>query len=173
MKKYLSILVLASLLLMSLVSCSIEARRPYSGDLTIEVTGLPDKVKAVALFCNINDWKPDDINGSVYIQEVKGGKVSFTPDKVEGLQGYMYSEQLQCQFVPMTDPSTKLDGSWWSKAISGSSEYSNAKNNLVYEFASKGADDPMTLSLDVSANQALILVERVHYQNFKDALIRK
>jgi hypothetical protein len=42
------------------------------------------------------------------------------------------------------------DATWWQTAFSGSSEYANAENNLVYDFA-KGANNPMTLTLDVKA----------------------
>lgn len=170
MKKILSVLTVIVVLAACLLSCSIEAPRPYSGDLTIEVTGLPSSVKAVAMFCNLNEWKPELVNDTTFIQLVEGGKVIFSPADIPELVGYMYSEELQVQFVPLTSASAKLDGSWWSKAISGSSAYANAKNNLVYDFASRGAGNPMKISLDVSGSVADILVQRVHFENFNTIL---
>jgi len=157
-------------LVFSVVSCNIETERPFAGDLTIKVTGLPASVTAVALFCNLNEWEAEQVNGTGFVQEVIGGSVTFTPAVTPGLAGYKFSTQLQCQFVPLTDPATKLDSSWWNKAISGSSTYANAKNNLVYDFSSRGAANPMTLTLDVSSNESNILVQRVHYENYGQAL---
>jgi hypothetical protein len=94
----------------------------------------------------------------------------FDPVNTPGLAGYIFSEELQCQFTPSTAVGTVYDSGWWSKAISGSSAYANAENNLVYNFASRGASDPMTLTLDVSGNASKIMSERVHYEDFKTVI---
>lgn len=163
-------LVLGTMLVIGLVSCNIETQRSYAGDLTIEVIGLPDGVAEVALFCNLNDWKAEEVNGTGFVRPVSDGRVVFDPNNTPGLKGYIFSEELQCQFVPSTAEGTVYDSGWWSKAISGSSEYANAKNNLVYNFASRGASDPMTLTLNVSGNASKIMSERVHYKDFKTAI---
>lgn len=173
MKKIIPVLVLVLTLMMSFVSCNIEVARPFMGDLTLTVTGLPESVKAVALYCNLNEWKSEKVNGTSFVQKVVNGKVTFSPADVPSLKGYIYSNELQCQFVPLINAATVLDGSWWNKAISGSATYANTKNNLVYNFASRGATNPMTLSLDVSAKVADILIQRIHFENFKEALEKK
>ena len=71
-------LVLGTMLVIGLVSCNIETQRSYAGDLTIEVTGLPAGVVEVALFCNLNDWKAEEVNGTGFVRPVSvDGKVVF------------------------------------------------------------------------------------------------
>ena len=146
MKKIISLIAVTSILLMGLVSCNIETSRSYSGDLTIKVTNLPSDVKAVSFWGNPNEWKAANIEADkdMYIVEVEDGVATFN------LGSYNFSEILWCQFQPMTSKDMALnDATWWQTSFSGSEAYSNAENNLVYDFA-KGANNPMTLTLDVS-----------------------
>lgn len=147
MKKIISLIAATSILLMGLVSCNIETSRSYSGDLTFKVTNLPADVKAVSFWGNPNEWKLANIEADkdLYIVEVEDGTATFN------LGTYNFSQILWCQIVPMTGKDMALnDSTWWQTAFSGSSEYANAENNLVYDFA-KGANNPMTLTLDVKA----------------------
>ena len=147
MKKIISLIAVTSILLMGLVSCNIETSRSYAGDLTIEVTGLPAEVKAVSFWGNPNEWKLANIEADkdMYIVEVDNGTATFN------LGTYNFSEILWCQFVPMTSKDMTLnDSTWWQTAFSGSGEYANAENNLVYNFEAN-ANNPMTLTLDVNA----------------------
>jgi hypothetical protein len=146
MKKIISLIAATSILLMGLVSCNIETSRSYSGDLTFKVTNLPADVKAVSFWGTPNEWKLANIEADkdIYIVEVEDGTATFN------LGTYNFSQILWCQIVPMTGKDMALnDATWWQTAFSGSSEYANAENNLVYDFA-KGANNPMTLTLDVS-----------------------
>lgn len=145
MKKIISLIAAASVLLMGLVSCNIETSRSYSGDVTIKVTGLPSEVRAVSFWGTPNEWKLANIQEEkdIYIVDVEDGTATFN------LASYNFSKILWCQFVPMTSKEMTLnDSTWWQTAFSGSSEYANAENNLVYDF-SNGANNPMTLTLDV------------------------
>ena len=147
MKKIISLIAVTSILLMGLVSCNIETSRSYSGDLTFKVTNLPADVKAVSFWGTPNEWKLANIEADkdLYIVEVEDGTATFN------LGTYNFSQILWCQIVPMTGKDMALnDSTWWQTAFSGSSEYANAENNLVYDFA-KGANNPMTLTLDVKA----------------------
>lgn len=147
MKKIISLIAAASVLLVSVVSCNIETSRSYAGDLTIKVTGLPDNVKALSFWGTMNEWKLANIEADkdTYIADVIGGTAEFK------MGTFTFSTILWCQFVPMTSRDMALnDSTWWQTAFSGSSEYANAENNLVYDFT-KGANDPMTLTLDVKA----------------------
>ena len=147
MKKIISLIAATSILLMGLVSCNIETSRSYAGELTFKVTNLPDDVKAVSFWGTPNEWKLANIEADkeLYIVEVEDGTATFN------LGTYNFSQILWCQIVPMTGKDMALnDSTWWQTAFSGSGEYANAENNLVYDF-SKGANNPMTLTLDVSA----------------------
>ena len=147
MKKIISLIAVTSILLMGLVSCNIETPRSYSGGLKITVKGLPDDVKAVSFWGNPNEWKLANIEADkdMYIVEVENNMATFD------LGTYNFSEILWCQIVPMTSKDmTMNDSTWWQFAFSGSGTYDNAENNLVYDFA-KGANNPMTLTLDVNA----------------------
>ena len=167
MKKIISLIAVTSILLMGLVSCNIETPRSYSGALEIVVTGLPDDVKAVSFWGTPNEWKLANIEADkdIYIVEVEGGTATFNFD------AYNFSETLWCQFVPMKSKDMALnDSTWWQTAFSGSSEYSNAENNLVYDFT-KGASDGMTLTLDVSmyGDVSGIFVKRFNTENYQGA----
>ena len=175
MKNIFSLIAAASVLLAGLVSCNIEASRSFSGDLTIEVTGLPEEVKALSMWGSPNEFAIANIqeNADLYIADVVGGTATFK------LGTYVYSNILQCQFVPMTSREMAMsDATWWQTAFSGSSEYANAENNLVYDFSPEGAAaDPMTLTLDVSSvyrtSNAVVFKSRFNTENFKEALKMK
>ena len=163
MKKIISLIAVTSILLMGLVSCNIEVERAYTGPLKIVVTGLPTgedaECTALALFCNLNNWKADKVNGSdIYIADIEDdGTATFSIDS------YPYSEKLQCQFTPMASRSTVLNEStWWAKAISGSDKYEDDKNNLVYDFLSRGVVETLTLKLRASDKEK-VGTKRLHY----------
>ena len=163
MKKIISLIAVTSILLMGLVSCNIKAERSYAGALKIVVTGLPTgedaECTALALFCNLNNWKADKINGSdIYIADIEDdGTATFSIDS------YSYSEKLQCQFTPMASRSTVLnDSTWWAKAISGSDKYADDKNNLVYDFLSRGVVGTLKLEIP-AADKAKVGTTRLHY----------
>ena len=170
MKKIISLIAVTSILLMGLVSCNIEAERSYTGPLKIVVTGLPTgedaECTALALFCNLNNWKADKVNGSdIYIADIEDdGTATFSIDS------YPYSEKLQCQFTPMASRSTVLNEStWWAKAISGSDKYADDKNNLVYDFLSRGVVETLTLKLRASDKEK-VGTKRLHYKPHTTAL---
>lgn len=170
MKKIISLIAAASVLLMGLISCNIETSRSYSGDVTIKVTNLPDEVKALSFWGTPNEWKLANIEADkdLYVVDVEKGTATFT------LAGYNFSTILWCQFVPMTGKDMALnDSTWWQTAFSGSSDYANAENNLVYDF-SKGANNPMTLTLDVntaySGGAAGVFNKRFTTDNYTGAL---
>jgi hypothetical protein len=170
MKKIISLIAATSILLMGLVSCNIETSRSFQGDLTIVVTGLPAEVKALSMWGTPNEWKLANIeaDSAIYIADVVNGKAEFK------LGTYTYSGVLWCQFVPMTSRDMAMnDSTWWQTAFSGSSTYANAENNLVYDFAAKGAADPMKLTLDVSTvygSTAGVFKNRFNTENFGEAL---
>ena len=172
MKKIISLIAVTSILLMGLVSCNIETSRSYAGDLTIKVTNLPADVKAVSFWGNPNEWKLANIEADkdLYIVEVEDGTAVFN------LGTYNFSEILWCQIVPMTGKDMALnDSTWWQTAFSGSSAYDNAESNLVYNFEA-GANNPMTLTLDVKAvysdydAEADVFVKRFNTENYANAL---
>ena len=170
MKNIFSLIAAASVLLAGLVSCNIEVSRSFSGDLTIEVTVLPEEVKALSMWGSPNEFAIANIqeNADLYIADVVGGTATFK------LGTYVYSNILQCQFVPMTSREMAMDdNTWWQTAFSGSKEYSNAKNNLVYGFPPSEAADPMTLTLDVKSvygNLSGIFKERFYTESYETAL---
>ena len=173
MKKIISLIAVTSILLMGLVSCNIETSRSYSGGLKIQVTGLPSDVKAVSFWGNPNEWKLANIEADkdMYIVEVEeDGTATFD------LRAYSFSEALWCQIVPMTSKDMALnDSTWWQTAFSGSSDYAKAENNLVYDFTTKGAANPMTLTLDVSAVYSSydiandVFIKRFNTSNYQTA----
>ena len=145
MKKIISLIAVTSILLMGLVSCNIETPRAFSGNLKIEVSGLPAEVKALSFWGTPNEWKLANLQAEAdkYIVDVVNGTATFD------LGTYVFSNILWCQFVPMTSKDmTMNDSTWWQFAFSGSGTYANAENNLVYNFAN-GAADGMTLKLNV------------------------
>ena len=173
MKKIISLIAVTSILLMGLVSCNIETPRSFSGNLKIEVTGLPEDVKALCMWGTPNEWKLANIeaNKDMYIVAVENGVAIFD------LGTYVFSTPLWCQFVPMTGKDMPMnDSTWWQTAYSGSSKYADAENNLVYNFAD-GASDPMTLTLDVNNvgyDSATVLFKgRFTTENYSSALKMK
>lgn len=174
MKNIFSLIAAASVLLAGLVSCNIEASRSFQGDLTIEVTGLPEEVKALSMWGTPNEWLLANIQeeADTYIADVVDGKATFK------LGTYTYSRGLWCQFVPMTSREMAMsDATWWQTAFSGSDTYANAENNLVYDFSPEGAAaDPMTLTLDVGdvyGDLSGIFSKRFNTKSFKEVLKMK
>lgn len=151
MKKIISLIAAASILLMGLVSCNIEVSRSFQGDLVIKVTNLPEQVKAVSMWGTPNEWKLEKLQEekNIYIVDVEDGTATFK------LGTYIFAAPLWCQFVPMTSKDmTMNDATWWQTAFSGSSEYSNAENNIVYDFTKPGntnAEGTTTLVLNVKS----------------------
>jgi len=134
--KKISIFVLAVLMSLSMLSCDIASPRPNTGTVTIILQGIPDDVAAVSIWCTANEWKADNVNGSSeYITPVNNGVAEFT------IKDYVLSVPLQFQFTPMPAIDTKMGDDWWSYAISGSSQYSNNKNNITCDFSTKGGYD--------------------------------
>ena len=172
MKKIISLIAVTSILLMGLVSCNIETSRSYSGDVTIKVTNLPSDVKALSMWATPNEWKLANIEADkdTYIVDVEDGTATFV------LNGCMFSNPLECQFVPMTGKDMALnDSTWWQYAFSGSKEFSNAENNFVYDFT-KGANNSMTLTLDIESTysdyniSADIFNKRFNTENYQTSL---
>lgn len=101
---------------------------------TVVLEDIPAEAKAVALFCNQNEWKIENVNGSNYIAEVVNGKAAWT------ITNYQLSEPFWFQFTPMPSKDTQLGEDWWSYSISGSSTYANNKNNITCDFAKKSIE---------------------------------
>ncbi len=142
MKKII-IFALAALMSLCMLSCDVESPRPYTGTVKIVLGDIPDEVKAVSIWCTANEWKADNINGSSqYIAEVENGKAEFT------LTDYVLSVPLQFQFTPMPTKDTKMGDDWWSYAISGSSQYSQNKNNITCDFVVKGGHDGCVITVN-------------------------
>jgi hypothetical protein len=170
MKKIISLIAVTSILLIGLVSCNIETPRAFSGNLKIEVSGLPAEVKALSFWGTPNEWKLANIQAEAdkYIVDVVNGTATFD------LGTYVFSNILWCQFVPMTSKDmTMNDSTWWQFAFSGSSTYANAENNLVYNFAN-GAADGMTLKLNVGSVYGStdgVFKKRFNTENYETVLV--
>ena len=170
MKKIISLIAVTSILLMGLVSCNIETPRAFSGNLKIEVSGLPAEVKALSFWGTPNEWKLANIQAEAdkYIVDVVNGTATFD------LGTYVFSNILWCQFVPMTSKDMAMnDSTWWQFAFSGSSTYGNAENNLVYNFAN-GAADGMTLKLNVGSVYGStdgVFKKRFNTENYETVLV--
>ena len=133
----------------------------YVYDFTIKVTNLPENVKALSLWGSCNDWKLENIEADKdsYIVDVIDGTATFAFDKIG------YGTYLWCQFVPMTSKDMAMDDyTWWQTAFSGSGSYSNAENNLVYDFSNKLAADNMILTLDVASVYGDMLSEKKMFE---------
>ncbi len=141
----------------------------YVYDLKIKVANLPDKVKALSMWCNINEWKLENIQKEkdLYIAEVKNGTAEFSFDKLNILM------PLWCQFMPMTSKDMEMNNStWWQTALSGSSIFMNAENNLVYDFAENIVADKMILTLDtakVYGSLEKVFERRFFTENYRNA----
>ncbi|MBR6060788.1 MAG: hypothetical protein IKP67_01825, partial [Spirochaetales bacterium] len=130
--KKISIFAIAIFMSICLLGCDIDSPRPNMGTVTVILQEIPDDVGAVSIWCNANEWKADNINGSSqYVVEVSGGTAEFV------LKDYVLSVPLQFQFTPMPSADTKMGDDWWSYAISGSSQYSKNKNNITCDFSTK------------------------------------
>ena len=141
----------------------------YVYDLKIKVANLPDEVKALSMWCNINEWKLENIQKEkdLYIAEVKNGTAEFSFDKLNILM------PLWCQFMPMTSKDMEMNNStWWQTTFSGSSVYANAENNLVYDFAENIVADKMILTLDtakVYGSLEKVFERRFTTENYRNA----
>ena len=175
MKKIISLIAVTSILLMGLVSCNIETSRPFQGDLKIEVRGLPPQVKAVSMWGTPNEWKLANIEAEAdkYIVDVdENGTATFK------LGVCVLAAPLWCQFVPMTSKDMAMnDATWWQTAFSGSSQYSNAENNIVYDFTKPGnanTKGTTTLVLDVKttykAVASKVFSARFNTEDYQTAL---
>ena len=122
------------------------SKNVYIYDITIKVINLPTEVKALSIWGSLNGWKIANImaDKDSYIVDVIDGTAEFNFEKMNIGE---WGKNFWCQFVPMTSKDMEMDdGTWWQTAFSGSSSYSNAENNLVYdEMTSK-----TTLTLDIS-----------------------
>ncbi len=119
---------------LSMLSCDIDTPRPNTGTITIVLEEIPNQIKAVSIWCNANNWKASEVNGSsVYIKpKDDNNKATFI------LEGYVLSEPLQFQLTPMPAEDTALGDDWWSYAISGNEAYGEDKNNIVCNSLSDG-----------------------------------
>lgn len=147
MKKILSIFSVLVILTLCLISCDINSSRPLAKTVTIEVRDVFDKnITAVALFCNLNEWKASEVmaKSDIFIADVVGGTATFT------LQNYTYATTLKFQFTPMKKRDDSLGDDWWSFALSGSASYSNYENNLVVNFAQLGKTENVKVVLSKS-----------------------
>ena len=106
----------------------------YINNVTIKVTNLPTEVKALSIWGTLNNYKLANIiaDKDLYIADVTNGTATFNFDK------FNIIVPLWCQFMPMTSKDMAMsDATWWQTAFSGSGEYVNAENNLVYDFSNK------------------------------------
>ena len=132
----------------------------YIYDFIIEVTNLPENVKALSLWGSCNDWRLENIEADKdsYIVDVIDGTATFAFDKFD------YSSPLKCQFVPMTSRDMELNNStWWQTAFSGGS-YGESEDNFVYDFETVG--NKMTLTLDFEETFAEVAVEEIFQDRF-------
>lgn len=148
MKKIITLLLSAAVML-TMISCDIEAPRAFTGTVNVIVTNIPQssEAKALSLFCNLNNWEAAKVNGnSTYVVPIEyadgKGKAKFV------INSYAFAEKFKYQFSPMASEDTTLTTSWWQNAISGSDSYSNEENNLVYVFGAD-AKSGITLTLDL------------------------
>lgn len=132
------------------VYATTEPDPAYSKDLisfTVVLTDVTSDAAAVALYCNKNDWKADEVNGSsVYIAEVKDGKATWT------ITDYPNWMPFSFQFVPLPGKNTRMGDDWFSYAISGSSSYNNNKNNITCDFKAKNKGDGCTITVNLDYN---------------------
>ena len=130
---------------LGMFSCSIDSPRPATGTVYVVLDNIPASVGAVALYCNLNEWKADNVNGSeMFVRPVVNGKAVFT------LKNYIFAEPFKFQFTPMPTSDTKMGDDWWSYAISGSSTYGNQENNIYCNLPSKGFYSTCTITVNKS-----------------------
>ena len=116
----------------------------YVHDITVKVTNLPEEVKALSIWGTFNNFKLANImaDKDTYIAEVINGTAEFYFEKINIVEGFW------CQFVPMTSKDMPMSAAtWWQTAFSGSTQFINAENNLVYD----GLTNKTTLTLNVKA----------------------
>ena len=133
----------------------------YINNVTIKVTNLPTEVKALSIWGTLNNYKLANIiaDKDLYIADVTNGTATFNFDK------FNIIVPLWCQFMPMTSKDMAMsDATWWQTAFSGSGEYVNAENNLVYDFSNKLAADNMILTLDVASVYGDMLSEKKMFE---------
>ena len=133
----------------------------YINNVTIKVTNLPTEVKALSIWGTLNNYKLANIiaDKDLYIADVTNGTATFNFDK------FNIIVPLWCQFMPMTSKDMAMsDATWWQTAFSGSGSYSNAENNLVYDFSNKLAADNMILTLDVASVYGDMLSEKKMFE---------
>ena len=122
------------------------SKNVYIYDVTIKVINLPTEVKALSIWGLLNNYRLANImaDKDAYIVDVANGTAEFYFEKMNIGE---WGKNFWCQFVPMTSKDMPMsDATWWQTAFSGSSNYSNAENNLVYdEMTSK-----TTLTLDIA-----------------------
>ena len=117
----------------------------YAHDITIKVINLPTEVKALSIWGSLNGWKLANImaDKDSYIVDVINGTAEFYFEKINIVEGFW------CQFVPMTSKDMPMsEATWWQTAFSGSTDYANAENNLVYD---ETLANKTTLTLDIAA----------------------
>ncbi|MEE1290791.1 MAG: InlB B-repeat-containing protein, partial [Spirochaetota bacterium] len=120
----------------------------YIHDITIKVTNLPTEVKALSIWGTLNNFKLENImaDKDAYIVDVINGTAEFYFEKMNIVLS------LWCQFVPMTSKDMPMSAAtWWQTAFSGSTDYSNAENNLVYNPSFGSLKNKTTLTLDIAA----------------------
>ena len=146
MKKIIKLFSLLTIFTLCLVSCDIETSRPLTAKVTINISDLPDQVGAIALYCNLNEWKASEVmaKNETFIADVTKGKATFV------LKDYTLATPLKFQFTPLPSRDTKMGDDWWGYAISGSSSYSNQENNLYIDFLAKKIKDNCVITLSQS-----------------------
>ena len=124
-----------------------EPDQTYTANLisfTVVLNDVTTDAAAVALYCNVNDYKADNVNGSsVYIADVVNGKATWT------ITSYPAEIPFSFQFVPLPGRNTSMGDDWWSCAISGSSQYNNNRNNITCDFISRNKGDGSTITVNL------------------------
>ena len=144
------------------------SKNVYIYDVTIKVINLPTEVKALSIWGSLNNYRLANImaDKDAYIVDVANGTAEFYFEKMNIGE---WGKNFWCQFVPMTSRDMELNNStWWQTAFSGSSEYANAENNLVYnEMTNK-----TTLTLNVEAvygDVSTVFKKRFNTENYMNA----
>lgn len=142
MNKIIKTLFLMVFVCFMFISCDIDSSRPLTKDVTVVLTDIPSSVKAVAIYCNLNEWKCDNVNGNpTYIADVTAGKAEWK------FEGYTLATPLKFQFTPLPSADTKMGDDWWSFALSGSSSYSDQENNMYCNFINLGITNNVKITV--------------------------
>ena len=137
----------------------------YVHDITVKVTNLPEEVKALSIWGTFNNFNLANImaDKDTYIAEVINGTAEFYFEKMNVVKGFW------CQFMPMTSKEMAMsDSTWWQTAFSGSTQFVNAENNLVYD----GLGNKTTLTLNVKAvygDVSTVFKKRFNTENYMNA----